>query len=282
MYEVAINLVPHEDKNRAYKVKCCYYVDKIAVCYVQVLREGMDNSGNREWSQEPMAKEKILVVDDEEDILELVRYNLAKEGYQVICVLSGEHALQKAREDNPDIILLDLMLPGLDGLDVCRQLKHAPETSGIPIIMITAKGEDADIVSGLELGADDYVVKPFSPRVLLARIKKLIRRKHMKDETDESSVLRIHELLINPACHEVLVKGSPMTLTVTEFRILHFLARRPGWVFSRDQIISAVKGDDYPVTERSVDVQIVGLRKKLGGAGDYIETVRGVGYRFKE
>ncbi len=174
------------------------------------------------------------------------------------------------------------MLPGLDGLDVCRQLKHAPETSGIPIIMITAKGEDADIVSGLELGADDYVVKPFSPRVLLARIKKLIRRKHMKDETDESSVLRIHELLINPARHEVLVKGSPMTLTVTEFRILHFLARRPGWVFSRDQIISAVKGDDYPVTERSVDVQIVGLRKKLGSVGDYIETVRGVGYRFKE
>ena len=229
-----------------------------------------------------MAKEKILVVDDEEDILELVRYNLAKEGYQVICVLSGEHALKKAREDNPDIILLDLMLPGLDGLDVCRQLKHAPETSGIPIIMITAKGEDADIVSGLELGADDYVVKPFSPRVLLARIKKLIRRKHMKDETDESSVLRIHELLINPARHEVLVKGSPMTLTVSEFRILHFLARRPGWVFSRDQIISAVKGDDYPVTERSVDVQIVGLRKKLGTAGDYIETVRGVGYRFKE
>jgi two-component system, OmpR family, alkaline phosphatase synthesis response regulator PhoP len=228
-----------------------------------------------------MAKEKILVVDDEEDILELVSYNLTKEGYQVICVPSGEQALKRAREDNPDVVLLDLMLPGLDGLDVCRQLKHSPETSGIPIIMITAKGEDADIVSGLELGADDYVVKPFSPRVLLARIKKVLRRTK-QDEPDDSSILRIHELLINPTRHEVLVKDIPMVLTVTEFRILHFLARRPGWVFSRDQIISAVKGDDYPVTERSVDVQIVGLRKKLGDAGNYIETVRGVGYRFKE
>jgi two-component system phosphate regulon response regulator PhoB len=228
-----------------------------------------------------MAKEKILVVDDEEDILELVRYNLAKEGYQVICVPSGEQALKRAKEDNPDLILLDLMLPGMDGLDVCRHLKHAQETSGIPIIMITAKGEDADIVSGLELGADDYVIKPFSPRVLLARIKKAIR-KSKQEEVDEGSIIRIHELLINPARHEVLVKDAPMPLTVSEFRILHFLARRPGWVFSRDQIITAVKGDDYPVTERSVDVQIVGLRKKLGSAGNYIETVRGVGYRFKE
>ncbi|MBI5251948.1 MAG: response regulator transcription factor [Desulfomonile tiedjei] len=228
-----------------------------------------------------MAKEKVLVVDDDEDILELVRYNLAKEGYQVHCVPSGEQALKKAREDIPDLILLDLMLPGLDGLDVCRQLRNSPETSGIPIIMITAKGEDADIVSGLELGADDYVIKPFSPRVLLARIKKALR-KTKPEEPDESSILRIHELLINPARHEVLVKDSPMVLTVSEFRILHFLARRPGWVFSRDQIITAVKGDDYPVTERSVDVQIVGLRKKLGSAGNYIETVRGVGYRFKE
>lgn len=228
-----------------------------------------------------MAKEKILVVDDEEDILELVRYNLAKEGYQVVCVPSGEQALKKAKEDAPNLILLDLMLPGLDGLDVCKQLKNSPETSGIPIIMITAKGEDADVVSGLELGADDYVTKPFSPRVLLARIKKSIR-KVKQDEPDEGSVIRIRELLINPARHEVMVQDSPATLTVTEFRILHFLARRPGWVFSRDQIISAVKGDDYPVTERAVDVQIVGLRKKLGRAGNYIETVRGVGYRFKE
>ena len=228
-----------------------------------------------------MSKEKILVVDDEEDILELVRYNLAREGYQVACVASGEEALVKAKNEVPDVILLDLMLPGLDGLDVCRRLKSNPVTAGISIVMLTAKGEDVDMVTGLELGADDYVIKPFSPRVLLARIRAVLRRKVQKIE-DDSSVVRIHDLTINPARHEVSLSGRPVELTATEFRILHFLARRPGWVFSRDQIISAVKGDDYPVTERSVDVQIVGLRKKLGAAGDYIETVRGVGYRFKE
>lgn len=239
------------------------------------------NHSRMERDSKAMAKEKILVIDDEEDILELVRYNLAKEGYHVFCVPSGELALKKALEENPDLILLDLMLPGVDGLDVCKRLKSDPLTSAIPIVMLTAKGEDADIVSGLELGADDYVTKPFSPRVLLARIKTALRRRK-QEEPDESSIVKIRELMINPARHEVLVKNSPMTLTATEFRILHFLARRPGWVFTRDQIISAVKGDDYPVTERSVDVQIVGLRKKLGSAGNYIETVRGVGYRFRE
>lgn len=229
-----------------------------------------------------MSKEKILVVDDEEDILELVRYNLAREGYQVACVASGEEALVKAKNEVPDVILLDLMLPGLDGLDVCRRLKSNPVTAGIPIVMLTAKGEDVDIVTGLELGADDYVIKPFSPRVLLARIKAVLRRKVQKIE-DESSIVRIHDLTINPARHEVSLSGRPVELTATEFRILHFLARRPGWVFSRDQIISAIRGGDYPVTDRSVDVQIVGLRKKLGeSAGSWIETVRGVGYRFKE
>lgn len=228
-----------------------------------------------------MSKEKILVVDDEEDILELVRYNLVKDGYRVTCVSSGEQAIQKLREETPNVILLDLMLPGMDGLDVCKKLRTNPATAGIPIIMITAKGEDADIVTGLELGADDYLTKPFSPRVLLARIRAILRR-NKQEEIDETSVLKIHDIVVNPARHEVLVKGEPLILTATEFAILHFLARRPGWVFSRDQIISAVKGDDYPVTERSVDVQIVGLRKKLGDSGDLIETVRGVGYRFKE
>ncbi|MDD3473675.1 MAG: response regulator transcription factor [Syntrophaceae bacterium] len=228
-----------------------------------------------------MSKEKILVVDDEEDILELVRYNLVKDGYRVTCVSSGEQAIQKLREETPNVILLDLMLPGIDGLDVCKKLRTNPATAGIPIIMITAKGEDADIVTGLELGADDYLTKPFSPRVLLARIRAILRR-NKQEEIDETSVLKIHDIVVNPARHEVLVKGEPLILTATEFAILHFLARRPGWVFSRDQIISAVKGDDYPVTERSVDVQIVGLRKKLGDSGDLIETVRGVGYRFKE
>ena len=228
-----------------------------------------------------MSKEKILVVDDEEDILELVRYNLFKNGYQVTCVSSGELAMQKLKEETPHIILLDLMLPEMDGLDVCRSLRSNPATVNIPIIMITAKGEDADIVTGLELGADDYLTKPFSPRVLLARIRAILRR-NKQDELDESSVLKTHDIVVNPARHEVLVKGEQLMLTATEFGILHFLARRPGWVFSREQIISAVMGDDYPVTERSVDVQVVGLRKKLGDSGDLIETVRGVGYRFKE
>jgi len=228
-----------------------------------------------------MPKEKILVVDDEEDILELVRYNLAKEGYQVACVTSGEQALREAKEGSPDLILLDLMLPGLDGLDVCKQLKSDHVTSVIPIIMLTAKGEDADIVTGLELGAEDYVTKPFSPRVLLARLRACLRRKRLK-EADESAILRVGGLTINPSRHEVLVKGKRAALTATEFRILYFLARRYGWVFSRDQIIKAVKGNDYPVTERSVDVQIAGLRKKLGNAGNCVETIRGVGYRLKE
>jgi two-component system phosphate regulon response regulator PhoB len=228
-----------------------------------------------------MLKQKILVVDDEEDILELVRYNLVREGYRVVCVTSGEHALKEAKEGSPDLILLDLMLPGLDGLDVCRRLKGDPLTNTIPIIMLTAKGEDADIVTGLELGADDYITKPFSPRVLLARLKACFRR-GSPGENDEKAVLKVGDLTINPSRHEVLVSGKRVALTATEFKILFFLAGRLGWVFSRDQIISAVKGDDYPVTERSVDVQIVGLRKKLGNAGDSIETVRGVGYRLKE
>jgi two-component system, OmpR family, alkaline phosphatase synthesis response regulator PhoP len=227
-----------------------------------------------------MAREKILVVDDEEDILELVRYNLSKERYRVSSALSGEIALQKAREERPDLILLDLMLPGLDGLTVCRQLKRDPLTSSTPIVMLTAKGEEADIVVGLELGADDYIVKPFSPRVLQARIKAVLRRREHDDAEDAS--INIHDLSIYPARHEVLLEGVPITLTTTEFRILHFLARRPGWVFSRDKIINAVKGEDYAVTDRSVDVQIVGLRKKLGQAGECIQTVRGVGYKFKE
>ncbi|MFH1115287.1 MAG: response regulator transcription factor [Pseudomonadota bacterium] len=228
-----------------------------------------------------MKKKKILVVDDEEDILELVKYNLEKDGYRVTCVTTGEQALEIIRSDTPDAIVLDLMLPGQDGLDVCRKLKGAPETSTVPILMLTAKGEDADIVTGLELGADDYVTKPFSPRVLLARIRAVLRRRNKEGE-DENSVISIGELTIDPARHEVRVQGEPTVLTATEFRILQYLARRPGWVFSRDQIISAVKGEDYPVTERSVDVQIVSLRKKLGDSGSLIETVRGVGYRFRE
>ncbi|HMK33706.1 MAG TPA: response regulator, partial [Desulfomonilaceae bacterium] len=179
-----------------------------------------------------MAKEKILVIDDEEDILELVRYNLAKEGYRVSCVLSGEDALRKAREDIPDLILLDLMLPGLDGLDVCRQLKSMQATSQIPVVMLTAKDDDADIVAGLELGAEDYITKPFSPRILLARIKVALRRK-TAGESEEPTIVKIHGLSIDPSRHEVLLRSEPVSLTTTEFKILHFLACRPGRVYSR-------------------------------------------------
>lgn len=228
-----------------------------------------------------MKKEKILVVDDEEDILELVRYNLVREGYAVVCTASGEAALTIAGSDAVDLIVLDLMLPGIDGLEVARRLKARPANRDTPIVMLTAKGEEADIVTGLELGADDYVTKPFSPRILIARIKAVIRRRSGLVEA-ERDILNIRELSIHVGRRRVTAADEALDLTYTEFQVLCFLARRPGWVFTRSQIVDAVRGDDYPVTDRSVDVQIVGLRKKLGPLGKYIETVRGVGYRFIE
>jgi two-component system phosphate regulon response regulator PhoB len=228
-----------------------------------------------------MANKSILVVEDEDDIRELLRYNLAKEGYQVSCSASGEEALKTVRVSLPDLVLLDLMLPGVDGLEVCRSLKQAPQTRNLPIIMLTAKGEEADIVAGLELGADDYVTKPFSLRVLLARLRAVLRRRSAAP-LPETAPIAIHELVIHPGRHEVLVQGRPVDLTATEFRLLTLLARRPGWVFTRSQIVNEIHGDDYPVTERAVDVQLVSLRKKLGPLGKYLETVRGIGYRFKE
>ncbi len=228
-----------------------------------------------------MSKEHILVVDDEEDILELVRYNLAKEGYQVTGALTGEDALQKARSDAFDLIVLDLMLPGIDGLEVTKRLKNSPKTEQVPIVMLSAKGEEADIVTGLELGADDYITKPFSPRVMIARVRTALRRKISKPLV-ETTVVQIYDLEIHPGRRSVLVAGKPVDLTFTEFQVLYLLAQRPGWVFTRSMIVDAVHGDDYPVTDRSVDVQIVGFRKKLGEHGKYIETVRGVGYRIKE
>lgn len=228
-----------------------------------------------------MAKEKILVVDDEEDILELVRYNLLKEGYTVDCVKSGEKAIAFAKSKSPDLIVLDLMLPGVDGLEVCKLLKADSTTSQVPIIMLTAKSEDADIVSGLELGADDFITKPFSPRVLIARIRAVLRRASRR-KIPTASIIKIHDFIIDSTRHEVIIAEQKVRLTPSEFKILSFLAGRPGWVFTRDQIIETVKGDDYIVTERSIDVQIVGLRKKLGEHGKFVDTVRGVGYRFRE
>jgi len=228
-----------------------------------------------------MTKERILVVDDEEDILELVRFNLAREGYHVIGATSGENAITLARREIPNLVVLDLMLPGMDGLEVTRLLKGSAETRSIPILMLTAKGEEADIVTGLELGADDYVTKPFSPRILVARVRTVLRRK-FDEPTNAFKVVTIHNLVIHPGRREVRVDGSEVHLTFTEFGILYHLVKRPGWVFTRSQIVDAVRGTDYFVTDRSVDVQIAGLRKKLGRSGRFIETVRGVGYRFKE
>jgi two-component system phosphate regulon response regulator PhoB len=227
-----------------------------------------------------MANENILVVDDEEDVLELVRYNLDKNGYKIITATSGEQAMEMARGKTPDLIILDLMLPGIDGLEVCKKLKSDVKTERIPIIMLTAKGEESDIVTGLELGADDYVTKPFSPKVLTARIRRILHRTISRDL--ERPPIKIRDITIHPARREVLVKEKQVTLTYTEFNILYALAKRPGLVFTRYQIIDSVHGDDYLVTDRAVDVQIVSLRKKLGPCGNYIETVRGVGYRFKD
>jgi two-component system phosphate regulon response regulator PhoB len=224
---------------------------------------------------------KILVVDDEEDLLELVRYTLAKEGHSITCVDTGEKAIDSVQRKLPDLIVLDLMLPGIDGLEVCRRLKRDSKTREVPIIMLTAKSEERDVITGLDGGADDYITKPFSPRVLLARVKSLLRRKDVELRSQQETTIQIRDLIIHPGRHEVTLHGNELRLTYTEFALLQFLVKRPGWAYTRSQIVDAVKGEDYPVTERSVDVQVAGLRKKLGVFGSNIETVRGVGYRFR-
>jgi DNA-binding response OmpR family regulator len=228
-----------------------------------------------------MVKEKIFVVDDEEDILELVNFVLSKENYRVQKYETGEDLLKAIKADKPDLLLLDLMLPGIDGFDICKIIKNDEKFSDIPIIMLTAKGDEVDVVSGLELGADDYIVKPFAARVLIARVKAILRRgKNILSNNDD--VIEIDNLKIHPGRHEVSVNGQHLDLTFSEFRLLQLLAQKRGWVYTRYQIVDALRGSDYPVTERAIDVQVVGLRKKLGNHGRYIETVRGVGYRFKD
>ncbi|MDF7808647.1 response regulator [Pontiellaceae bacterium B12219] len=229
-----------------------------------------------------MEKIKILVVEDEAPIQELLQFNLERKKYRVKVVDSGEEAITLAGEYLPDLILLDIMLPGADGLEVCKKLKGDPKTASIPIIMLTALCEEADIVTGLELGADDYITKPFSPRVLLARVKAALRRIVSSQPLANEDLISVHNISIDVGRHKVEVDGSNISLTFTEFKVLHLLTQQPGRVFTRYQIVDAVHGEDYPVTDRSVDVQIVGLRKKLGDAGQFIETVRGIGYRFKE
>jgi len=234
-----------------------------------------------------MVKRSVLVVEDEEDIRELVSYTLLKEGYQVSSVASGEEALAIATSHPPDLVLLDLMLPGIDGLTVCQQLRSHPVSSAVGIVMLTAKGEEADVVTGLNVGANDYITKPFSRNVLIARVRAVLRNMGRKYEsgvqpTDQEETVRIHNIVIHPGRHAVFVDNQPVDLSATEFRVLTVLARRPGWVFTREQILDAVHGDSYAITNRAVDVQILGLRRRLGTAGQYVETVRGVGYRLKE
>ena len=227
-----------------------------------------------------MAHEKILLIEDEKDILELIAFNLEFSGYDVVKASNGEDGLKLAKKVVPDLVLLDLMLPGMDGFDVCRELKQDKSTRKIPVIMLTARGEDTDIVSGLELGAEDYITKPFSPKILVARIRRVLRRS--VEQSVEDEVLSVNNIEMDVSKHRVSITGASVDLSATEFDILKILMSSPGWVFSRNQIINAVKGSNYPVTERSVDVQILGLRKKLGDKGQFIETVRGVGYRLKE
>lgn len=227
-----------------------------------------------------MSGETILIIEDEHDIRELISYTLENEGYKVYKAPDGISGIELSRKNNPDLILLDIMLPDIDGLEVCRKIKRDETINDIPVIMLTAKSEDSDVISGLELGAEDYITKPFSPRVLVARLRAVLRR-NIEVVEDENQILSVHSIQIDVNKHEVLSEGQQVNLSATEFAILGHLATNPGWVFSRNQIIDAVRGQNYPVTERSVDVQILGIRKKLGAQGRYVETVRGVGYRLK-
>ncbi len=228
-----------------------------------------------------MAKETILIVDDEEDILELIKFNLTNEGYQVLTAQTGEDAIKIARESVPDLMVLDLMLPGIDGLDVTKYLRNNEQTQTLPIVMLTAKGEESDIVTGLELGANDYISKPFSPKILVARIRSILRRRKKEDDVLDK-IKQEGDMTIDRARHMVTIAGEKIDLTLSEFDLLVFLADKKGWVFTRSQIVGAVRGENYAVTERSIDVVVVGLRKKLKEHASLIETVRGVGYRFKE
>ena len=229
-----------------------------------------------------MTAKNVLVVDDEETILELVELHLRKEGYVVHAAASGEEALRVLRNHPVDLVILDLMLPGMDGLEVCRKMKSFEAMATVPVLMLTAKNDETDIVVGLELGADDYVTKPFLPKVLMARVRALLRRARGENAALPQDQLSYDGLKMDLQRHLVTLDDSPLELTVTEFDLLRLLITHPGWVFTRNQIIARIKGDDYPVTDRSVDVQVVGLRRKLGRLAECVETVRGIGYRIRE
>jgi two-component system phosphate regulon response regulator PhoB len=227
----------------------------------------------------PMNKGTILVIDDEKDLIDLVRYNLEKEGFDVIAASDGQSGLEVASRHAPDLVVLDLMMPGIDGLQICQRLRADPRTARMPVIMLTAKATEADRIVGLELGADDYITKPFSPREVVARVKAVLRR--AASQHDQPAVIRSGDLQIDLLGREVTYQNDRISLTATEFRILQFLASRPGRVFSRDEIINAALGNESAVFDRTVDVHITSIRRKLGAAGDQIETVRGFGYKFR-
>jgi len=227
-----------------------------------------------------MKKNKVALIEDEADILEVIEYSLSKEGFEVCTALNGEAGLALIKKENPDLVLLDLMLPGLDGIEICRKLKADSATRSISIIMVTAKGEESDIVLGLGIGADDYVVKPFSPRELMARVKSVLRRGGVREEGD--SLISRNGLVVDIDRHEVRLEGKKIVLTAMEFKLLHFLASHPGRVFTRENLLSHVASDDAFIIDRNIDVHIRSIRKKLDKHRDLIETIHRVGYRFRD
>ena len=228
-----------------------------------------------------MKKTKIVVVEDEADILEVIDYNLSKEGFDVSSSTDGLEGLAFVQKEIPDLVLLDLMLPGMDGIEICRQLKADSATRSISIIMVTAKGEESDIVLGLGIGADDYVLKPFRPRELIARVKSVLRRGRLKEEVNED-IVSIDGMVIDCNRHEVRLEGKKINLTAMEFKLLHFLASHPGRVFTREHILNNVSSEDAYIIDRNIDVHIRSIRKKLDKQRDLIETIHRVGYRFRD
>jgi len=228
-----------------------------------------------------MGRERIFVVEDESDIAKVLEYNLQREGYQVEVMADGADAVDRIVEVAPDLVLLDLMLPGMDGLDVCRTLKQDPAARDIPVIIVTAKGEETDVVLGLELGADDYVTKPFAPRELLARVKAVLRRRTRGSGPSRERIVR-GAIIVDATRHEVLVDGESVSLTATQFRLLHQLASNPGRVFTRQQLLNRIVGEHAIVSDRNIDVHVRTIRKALGPHADAIETIRGIGYRFRD
>jgi len=238
--------------------------------------------GNMGVALMAQTKRRVLVVDDERDIVDLVRYNLNKNGYTALVAVDGNTAIEIAQRELPDLIVLDLMLPGMSGMEVARRLKGDARTAHIPIVMLTAKGEETDVVVGLTLGADDYVTKPFSMKILLARLATVLRRGESVPVTDSGGMLRAGPLSIDGSKHEVTVDGEPVKLTLTEFKLLSALVNARGRVLTRDQLMDKAMGSDVFVTDRAIDVHVTAIRKKLGKANYLVHTVRGVGYRLCE